>query len=87
MLSCWQGNTAVMLAVKQGDLEVANALLGAKANVEATNVIFNYLFIYFYLFIYLFILFIYFEQFLCVLLLSCASVSFFCALLQLFCVC
>ena len=35
----WQGNTALMLAVKQGDFEVAEALLGAKANMEALNVI------------------------------------------------
>ena len=34
----YQGNTALMLALKQRDLELAGALLGAKANVEATHV-------------------------------------------------
>jgi ankyrin repeat protein len=37
----WQGNTALMLAVKQGDLKAADGLLGAKANVQATNVMPN----------------------------------------------
>ena len=40
MFSCWQGNTAIMLAAKRGDLEVTDALLGAKANVDATKVMF-----------------------------------------------